>query len=224
MPFDAEMIKRLLLFPYNGCAKESVAVIDAINKIEERWEIEGFIDDDISKKESLFGKYKVLGGRDVLERKMKECFILAVPGNSYNYLERKRIINSLNIPDNRFATIIHPSAVIGVEVDIGNNSLIMANVVLTANVKCGSSVIILPNTVISHDSVIGDYSFIGSNVSVSGYVVVGENCFIGTGSRFIQKIKIGNRSMIGLGSTVIRDVDADSVAYGNPARVANKIM
>ena len=60
---------------------------------------------------------------------------------------------------------------------------------------------------------------IGSNVAIAGGVDVGQNCYIGSGSSIGNGVKIGDRALIGLGSTVIRDVPADAVVVGNPARI-----
>src|ERR671932_722036 len=53
-------------------------------------------------------------------------------------------------------------------------------------------------------------------------VVIQDNCDIGVGSILLPGVTIGTGSMIGAGSVVTRDVDAYSVAAGNPARLIRK--
>lgn len=211
-------MKQLLLFPFNGNAREAASVIEDINAVRAEWELLGFIDDAPAHAGKEFGGYPVLGGREVL-RRYAEAFILAVPGRPDNFRQRVALIQSLQIPPGRFATVVHPAVTIGIETTIGYNTLIMSNCVLTAQVTVGNHVVILPNTVIAHDSRLGDYCLVGSNVSISGGVTVAENCYLGSGSKLIQEIRIGEQALVGLGSVVLNDLSPKGVFAGNPARM-----
>ena len=215
-------MKKILLFPFNGTAREAVSILMDINSIRGEWEILGFIDDDPAKLQDEFANCNVLGGREQVSV-YPDAFLLAVPGRPENYWERIGIIDSLKLPEERLATIIHPTGRIGVNSMVGSNTLIMNNVVLTANVRVGRNVVILPNSVISHDSTLCDYTLIGSNVSISGNVKIGTNCYIGSGAKIIQDVKVGDRSLVGIGSVVIQDVPPFSMVAGNPARIIGKM-
>ncbi|MDO8667865.1 MAG: acyltransferase [bacterium] len=74
---------------------------------------------------------------------------------------------------------------------------------------------------------IGDNVQIGSHCSVysystiddkSGKVVLGDNCRIGTHSSIMPGIKIGENAIIGAHSFVNKDVPANSVFVGVPAK------
>ncbi len=210
-------MKQLLLFPFNGNAREAASIIEESNAFGDEWELLGFIDDAPEHVGKKFGGYPVLGGREKL-RHYAEAYILAVPGRPENFCARAALIQSLQIPPARFATVIHPSVAIGIETTVGYNTLIMNNCVLTANVTVGNHVVILPNTVVAHDSCLGDYSLVGSNVSISGGVTVAENCYIGSGSKLIQEIRIGEQTLVGLGSVVVNNLPPKAVFAGNPAR------
>lgn len=212
----------LILFPFGGNAKEAIAVVNAINKEDRKFNIIGFIDDNKDLWHQKFAETFILGGKEILH-KYKEAKIIAVPGRPDTYVKRRTIIDSLKIDENRYTTLIHPNVQIGPKVSIGYNTLIMAGVVITSNVVIGNHCIILPNTVISHDAIIGDYCMIGSNVSISGSVVINENCYIGTGCKIIQEIEIGAFSLIGIGSVVINSVKKNSVIVGNPGRFLKEI-
>lgn len=56
-------------------------------------------------------------------------------------------------------------------------------------------------------------------------IKVGENVFINYGTTMLDEgwITIGDRSVIGAGSVVVKDIPADSMAVGNPARVIRKL-
>lgn len=50
-------------------------------------------------------------------------------------------------------------------------------------------------------------------------VLVGENVFIGCNALILKGVKIGDNSVIGAGSVVVRDVPANCVVAGNPAKI-----
>jgi sugar O-acyltransferase (sialic acid O-acetyltransferase NeuD family) len=181
----------------------------------------GFMDDDYSLHGEDCCGIKVVGGRETLE-KNPDAFVLAVPGNPGNYLRRRDIIQGLNLKKSRFATIVHPSAVVAPDATVGYNTLVMSSVVISCGVEIGNHCIVLPNTVIAHDSGIGDYCCIGSNAAISGNVVIGRNCYVGSGANIRDGVRIGERSLVGLGSNVISDFGDDVTVVGNPARVMRK--
>jgi sugar O-acyltransferase (sialic acid O-acetyltransferase NeuD family) len=215
------MCKKLLLFPFGGNAKESLMSIFAINERRKEWDILGFVDDD----NSVLGKeccgVRVLGGRDIL-KDHSDAYVLAVPGSPQNYSRRKEVIESLQVEESRFATIVHPSVAIARDALIGYNTLIMPNVVISCEVMIGNHCIILPNTVVSHDSVVDDFCCMGSNISVSGSVRIGSGCYIGSGTKIREDISIGKGALIGLGSNVVSDIRAGVIAVGSPAKEIRK--
>lgn len=199
--------KKLVLFPFNGNALEA---LDCIN--HSQFEMIGYVDDNPDKVSVDYPIHsrKILSNNDV--------FVLAVPGSPVSFKDRKRAIDSLNVPINRFISVIHPSANIGRNVKIGVNVLIMPGVVLTSTAIVGDHVCILPNSVVHHDSSIGDYTLIGSNVVIAGGTNIGNNCYVGSGTNIINGITVGDFALIGLGSNVVKNVDTNSIIAGNPAK------
>lgn len=202
-------MKKLVIFPFNGNGVEALDCID-----NEEFEFLGFIDDDTTKKSASYTIFR----RKFLEN-FPEVFILAVPGSSTSYRNRKRIISSLPVKSsNRFVSIVHPTASIGKNVSIGSNCLIMAGVVITSNAQIEDHVCILPNSIIHHDATIGEYSLVGSKVVVAGGTTIGKNCYVGSGSNVINGIQVGDGALIGMGSNVLRNVEENTTVVGNPAR------
>jgi len=204
-------MKKLFIFPYNGNG------VEALDCLGNEFELMGFIDDTPEKQgKTSFGQM-VYPRTEILEH--SNAYVLAVPGSPTSFGVRKKIIGDLNVPPDRFATVIHPRAIVSPLARVGKNVLIMGGVVITSNAVIGDHVCILPNTVIHHDTVIKDYTLIGSNVSVAGSVEIGENCYIGSGTKIINNIRIGGRALIGLGTNVIKDVPPGSKVVGNPGRL-----
>lgn len=212
------MSKKIIIFPFGGNARESLMSILAINQRKKTWDIIGFFDDN----PLTWGKnccgFKVNGGREVLKH-FSQAYILAVPGNPGNYLERKNIIGSLKIDESRLVTILHPTVSVSGDARIGFNTLIMSNTVISCGVKIGNHCIILPNTVVAHDTSIGDYSIIGANVTISGNVRIDSECYVGSGVNIRENLCIGKNTLLGLGSNVVCDIEENVVAVGNPARL-----
>lgn len=207
--------KKLIIFPFNGNGMEA---LDCIR--EEEYDFIGFVDDNQEKIKAATPEFPVYD-RHFLEEQ-QDALVLAVPGSPLSYQQRDAVIASLNLPESRFATIIHPGAHIGRKVQLGYNCLIMAGVVLTSNVKLGNHICLLPNTVVHHDAIIGDYTLIGANVAIAGGTTIEKRCYIGSGSNIINGIKIEEGCLVGLGSNVIRSFPSGSRIAGNPARALIK--
>ncbi len=69
-----------------------------------------------------------------------------------------------------------------------------------------------------------------TNASGSKYIVckskpvtIGDDVWIGGGAIVLPGVTIGNNAIVGAGSVVTKDVPADSVVVGNPARVVKKL-
>ncbi len=54
-------------------------------------------------------------------------------------------------------------------------------------------------------------------------IVIGDNVWLGGGAIVLAGVTIGENSVIGAGSVVTRDVPANVVAVGNPARVIRRL-
>ncbi|MDP4644990.1 MAG: hypothetical protein NWS71_11175 [Opitutales bacterium] len=67
-----------------------------------------------------------------------------------------------------------------------------------------------------------DYQVRGTPQDASGAVAspvyIGDDCFVGARAIILKGVTIGARSIVGAGSVVVKDVPADTVVAGNPAR------
>jgi serine O-acetyltransferase len=89
------------------------------------------------------------------------------------------------------------------------------------SVVIGKSVIMGNNITIESDVTIGKNFDLAS--PGGGYPCIGDNVMIGAGAKIIGKITIGDNCLIGANAVVIKDVPANSVAAGIPARVIRSI-
>lgn len=199
-----------MIFPFNGNG------IEALDALGDAWELVAFVDDTPAKQGLQPQGWRVMG-RDALAA-WPQARVLAVPGGPASFRERLRVIDSLGVPADRFARVIHATASVGARVQLGRNVLVMAGVVITSNAVVEDHVCVLPNTVIHHDVVVGRGSLVGSNVTIAGSVRVGTACYVGSGSSIMNGLTLAAGTLVGLGSTVIRDTTPGSRVAGCPAR------
>ena len=113
------------------------------------------------------------------------------------------------------------------KIQIGKNVLIDDASFVMAQEK----IIIGNNTWIAAGSFITDFNhrYKDNNklISEQGYdtkpIVIGENVWVGAHSVLLPGVNIGDRVVIGAGSIVTKNIPANSVAVGNPARVIKRI-
>lgn len=119
----------------------------------------------------------------------------------------------------RFATVIHPAAVVAQTVELLEGVQIMAGAVIQPGVRIGKNSIINTRVAVDHDCRIGNHVHLAPGVTLSGQVEVGLGSHLGTGATVIQQIKIGSNCLIGAGAVVIADAPDQAVVVGVPGRV-----
>lgn len=172
-----------------------------------------FLDDDISKKN--VGNYLVLGTTDDVDDYINDYdFIVAIGDNEI----RKRITIFLEKKEAKFPILVHKTAIIGSEVEIGNGTVVMPSVVVNASTKIGKHCIINTSSSIDHDNIIENYVHISPGVHTAGNVHIGENTWIGIGSTVINNVSIESNVIIGAGSVVVKNIENRGIYVGVPTR------
>jgi sugar O-acyltransferase (sialic acid O-acetyltransferase NeuD family) len=131
---------------------------------------------------------------------------------------KRAVVGQLRAQGARFASLIHPSAVVAHTATLGEGSLLCPHTMVSADAVVGDFVTANAHTSVGHDSRIGDFSNLSAHVDITGYVQVGDGCFFGSGARVLPKLRIGARAKIGAGSTVMRSVPDDATVYTDPAK------
>ena len=209
-----------------GTGGNCIDILDAIQEINARapqplFTCLGFLDDQASLWGTQVQGLPVLGGLNAAARYPDSRFVNGI-GSTRTYAKKLEIIASTGLPPERFAAIIHPSASVSRMAAVGRGVVILQQVTVASNARLGDHVMVLPNSVISHDDRIGEGSILAGGVCVSGGVEIGACCYLGSNSSVREHCKIGDRSLVGMGSVVLKDIEADSVVVGNPARLLRK--
>lgn len=131
---------------------------------------------------------------------------------------RKSVSEELSLRDLEFATLIHPTAVIGSQVEIGTGSVICAGVSVGTNVTLGHHVHLNPHAVIGHDTTLGDHVSVNPNATLSGDCHLEDEVLIGAGSLVLQGLTVGKGTIVGGSACVVTHTAAAVVVKGVPAR------
>ncbi|MCE9577123.1 MAG: acetyltransferase [Deltaproteobacteria bacterium] len=118
----------------------------------------------------------------------------------------------------RFATLVHPSAIVHHTVRLGAGTVVFAGVVLQPDTVVGAHAIVNTGASIDHDGTIGDFVHVAPGARLAGNVTLGEGVFLGIGAAAIPGSQVGAWTTVGAGGTVIADLPPGVVAVGTPAR------
>ena len=202
------MKEKIILIGGGGHCK---VVIDAIRK-GGIYDIAGIVDKDL-KTGSVMLDIPVLGNDDELETEfkagVKNAFI-SVGSIGDCGLRKKLYENALEKGFN-FPKIIHPSAVIADDVEIGDGTFVAASVTVNTGAKIGKNVILNTQSSIDHDCKIGDFVHIAPGVKLSGGVKVGDESHIGISAAVVQNKTIGKRCFVKAKECVYKDLIDDEV-------------
>ena len=199
-----------------GTGGHAQVVIDAI--LNSGFDVSGIFDDN----KSLIGQYifniPVLGKIEKVREYDDSRFVVAIGDNE----TRMQIVEKLGFPDERFFTVIHPSAVIGKNVEIGVGSMVLGGVVINTGTSIGKHCIINTSASIDHHNKISDFVHVAPGTHTGGNVTIEEGSFLGIGVSVIPGIKISKWSIIGAGSVAIEDVPDYATVVGVPGRVIKR--
>lgn len=116
------------------------------------------------------------------------------------------------------------------EIIIGNNVSINYNVHIGAinKITIGNNVLIGSNVLITDHShgdlslpLEKEYKYLP--LYSKGAVIIGDNVWIGENVSIMSNVTIGRNSVIGANSVVTKDIEANCIVAGNPAKVIKKI-
>ena len=207
----------LVLIGAGGFARETAQAVRALNQNGAAWQLLGYLDDDPARHQQVIDGTAVLGGRDRIKYLPDASFVVCT-GRPDNYVSRLNIVRSLGLPPERYATIVHPSAVVSPSSSIGPGSVLLAHVTLTAAVTVGAHVAIMPHVTLTHDDVIDEFVTIASGVCIGGSARVRTGAYLGAGALISENRTVGAFSLVGMGAVVTHDVPEREVWAGVPAR------
>ncbi|MEU4293686.1 acyltransferase [Kribbella sp. NPDC026596] len=134
--------------------------------------------------------------------------------------------------------VAESAAVYCYELRMGERSYIAAHAYVTGQIVLGSDSTINPFTTVRGRITIGDGVRIGAHTSLLGFnhgtapgqpifkqphtalgITIGDDVWIGSNVTILDGVTIGPHTIIGAGAVVTRDIPANTIAAGNPARI-----
>ena len=164
--------------------------------------VDGLIDDNLGIKE-LMG-YPVSHGRLDFSP-----VIVSIGDNK----TRKLVVDKLQ--GCSFGLAIHASAIVSLQAQIEEGTVVMPNAVINSCACVGKHCIINTSASVDHECIIQDYVHVSPNAALCGNVFIGEGTHVGAGVCVVPGVKIGKWSLIHAGSVVTRDIPDYCIAGGN---------
>lgn len=204
--------KRLFILGAGGFGRELEDWLYTYPHERKDWELEGYLDDNPEALHGFNSKFGIVGSIVDFRFKESDYVIIAIADNDI----KERIYNLLK-GSTRFLTFIHPSAVIGSNVILGEGTVIYPNTVISTNCRTGKLVSMGCGNHIGHDSVIGDFSSLMASVDLGGGVNLGSKVYVGSKATIVPQVKIADGAKISSGSVVINNIKHKATYFGNPA-------
>lgn len=213
------MRNQVVVIGASGFGRESLDVLEAMQSDGASLNVVGVVDDSPS--EVNLARLAERGVQylgtidDWLSSDVSGIHYLLGIGNP---LVRSQLVDRLSNARLLPFTAVHPTAIIGSMSNFAPGVVVCAGAVISTNVQFGEHVHINPNATIGHDVVLGDFVSVNPGAVISGEVVVERETLLGAQSTTLQGLRVGARTIVGAMACVTRNVPADIIVKGVPAR------
>jgi sugar O-acyltransferase (sialic acid O-acetyltransferase NeuD family) len=151
------------------------------------------------------------------QQRLNAVVPLITPGHRYAVEAEARALGLASFP-----ALVDPTATVARTASVGEGSVVNAAAVLGAATMLGRFVHVNRSASIGHHNVVEDYATLGPGCLLAGAVRIGRGAFVGAGAVCAPEVDVGPDAIVGAGAVVVRDVPAEAVVVGNPARVVRE--
>ncbi|HUJ63434.1 MAG TPA: NeuD/PglB/VioB family sugar acetyltransferase [Kofleriaceae bacterium] len=199
-------MSRIVVVGAGGHAKVVIATARAAGH-----EIASVLDDDRARWAKEIAGVVVAGPIEQVLADRDALCVLAIGDNA----TRRRLADAARC---RFASLIHPSAVVDDSVSLGEGTVIFAGAIVQPDARIGAHSIVNTAASIDHDCDLGIAVHCAPGARLAGSVRVGEEALVGIGAVVVPGVRIGARAIVAAGAVVVRDVAIGATVVGVPAR------
>ena len=207
-------VRDLVIVGAGGHGRELFATVAALNSGTPAGRVRGVVDDAPSHTDRLerLG-LELLGPVDRL-LELGCAYALGIGSSGV----RRRLVERFDAAGLEPATVVHPGAHLGPDVELGAGVVVYDRCTLTTNVRIGAHTHLNVGCAVQHDSVLGRFVQMSPGVFVNGDCTLGDDVFLGTGSIVTRGTTVGEGARIGAGAVVLTDVLAGQTVVGAPAK------
>ncbi len=199
-------MKDLIIVCAGGFGREVYYMAKSIGK----WNIKGFIDDNLKALEGVSIALPIIGTIEDWEPAENEVFALGVSTPK----TKEAIVQKMKAKGARFETLIAPHSRIIETTTIGEGCIISGSV--GDCVKIGNFVNVM-GSMIGQDSEIGDFSTKTGFTNIAS-AKLGRRVFVGSHAVILNGKKVGDDAFVCAGSICFSNVKAGTKVFGNPAK------
>lgn len=175
----------------------------------------GFVDDDAEALAGYDCPVGHLSSIDAYHPDAGDLLLIAIGEPSRKRQVAERLIGR----GGRFATLIHPTAVVSRSARLEEGVVLCPLSLVSAGARVGRLAIVNTLSSVGHDVVVGDYSTLSAHVDLTGFASLGEEVLVGSGARLLPKVKVGDGAVVGAGAIVYRSIPARATVYATPAKL-----
>ena len=195
------------------------AILDANKRGDNEWVCLGYLNDG-EKIGTMIDSFPVLGNiqNDIYKFYEEGYYFINTIFRIDGQEDRLDMFSKLDIPEDRLATFIHPTAYIAPNVKLGVGCVIMPLVCISSGTTLGKSCIVMVSATIGHDNVFEDYCHIAAQACVGAFLKVCKGVHIGLNSTIREHITIGEYATLGMGAVLTKNIGQKEIWAGNPAK------
>ncbi|MBN1186610.1 MAG: sugar O-acyltransferase [Bacteroidales bacterium] len=189
---------------------------------DHEWEVAGFIN-DFEKGKTING-YPVLGGTDEIDGILKHdyYFIYAIHMIGRN-VKSEEVFHQMNIPLDRFATVVHKTAFIANNAVLEPGVFVMSNCYVGPASKIGFCTLVMANALVGHNTTVGPLCHFSVGSITSSYITIGKVSDVSLGAKVLEKRNIGNYAVAGANSLITHDIPDYEIHVGSPAKFLKRV-
>ena len=208
-------MKHLIIVGAGGMGRDIYWSAKGCHGYGEKFEIKGFLDDDLSSQDGYEDYPPLLGTIDDYQIEEDDVFTCSM-GN----VKTKAIVcEKLKARGAKFYTLINKTAIVHEHTTLEDGCYIGEYALIGTEATIGENCLIQAYSIIGHDCKIGDYVRIDTHSVIIGGVVIQSRATVHTAAVVSHKVVVGEDATVAACSFVIRKVKNGVTVSGNPAKL-----